>query len=157
MNYFLHRIQKNADVYTKGIEVHDNLDDAVRSFWGRVKTGYNNPQNPGMEFVACKITDSTGATYPKYDSTWLKQSAEIPENVFYFHSIRKEGDTVTKAIDVHTTLDAAMVAFASAMEYGYNNPSHANVKYVFCEITDMLSGGMVLAEDRWVKPEEPEE
>lgn len=156
MNYFLHRIQKSKGVYTKGIEVYDNMDDAVRSFWGRVKTGYNNPQNPDMEFVACKVTDSAGGTYARYDNTWLKHG-EIPENVFYFHSIRKENGEVTKAIDVHATLDAAMVAFASAMEYGYNNPNHKTVEYVFCEITDMLSGGMVLAEDRWVKPEEPEE
>jgi hypothetical protein len=146
--YFLHRIQKDGGAFTKGIEVHDNLDDAIRSFWGRMKSAYNNPQNPGMTFVSCKITDETGAVLPKYNDTWLKE--EEP-NTFFLHSIRVDGET-TKAIDTYDTQDAAMIAFATAMEYGYNNPRFPNVSLVSCEITDMLSGGMTLESETWVRP-----
>lgn len=148
--YFLHRIQEDNGAFTKGIEVHENLDDAIRSFWGRVKTGYNNPQSPGMTFVSCKITDEAGAVLPKYNRTWLKQAEP---NVFFLHSIRVDGETTTKAIDVFDTQEAATVAFATAMEYGYNNPRFPNVSLVSCEITDVLSGGMVLEAETWIKPE----
>ena len=154
--FFLHRIQKESGAFTKGIEAHDNLDDAIRSFWGRVKTGYNNPDNPGMTFVSCKITDNNGGAYPAYNKTWIKAEEESA-NVFFLHSIRVEGNTVTKAIDAYDTIDAAMVAYASAMEYGYNNPRFPDVTFVSCEITDILSGGLVLSSDWWTKPEpEPE-
>lgn len=150
--YFLHRIQKNDGAFTKGIEVHDTPDAAIRSFWGRVKTGYNNPQNPNMTFVSCKITDSNGNVYGNYSKTWLKPE-EYAANVFFLHSIRKDGDTYTKAIDPYGDFDSAMVAYASAMEYGYNNPNHPGVTFVSCDITDLLSGGMSLISDTWTKPE----
>ena len=141
--YYLHRIQKENGNFTKGIEVHDNLDDAIRSFWGRMKTGYNNAQFQNMTFVACKVTDSSGNTVAPYNATWLKENSE-ENNVFFLHSIRVDGETVTKAIDTYITQDGAMVAFATAMEYGYNNPRFPNVSLVSCEITDLLSGGLVL-------------
>ena len=150
--YYLHRIQKQNGTYTKGIEVYDNLDGAILSFWGRMKTGYNNPAYPGMTFVSCKITDTEGTAYGKYNRTWLDPD-EPPVNVFFLHSIRTEGETVTKGIDIYENKNAAIVAYASAMEYGYENPKHADVDFVACEITDLLSGGMVLSEDRWKKPE----
>ena len=150
MSYYLHRIQKENGTFTKGIEVHSSLDDAIRSFWGRIKTGYNNPDFPNMTFVACKITDENGNVVEDYDKTWLK---EPEENVFFLHSIRVDGETVTKAIDNYDTQDAAMVAFATAMEYGYNNSRFPNVSFVSCEITDLLSGRLVLARKTWVKPE----
>lgn len=156
--FFLHRIQKDNGTFGKGIEVHDNLYDAVRSFWGRMKTGYNNPQNPNITFVSCKITDESGGAFTPYNMTWLKESSE-EENKFFLHHIRIDGETVTKSIDTYDTMDAAMVAYATALEYGYNNPRFPNVSFVSCEITDLLSGGMVLINETWIKPEpqpEPE-
>ena len=150
MSYYLHRIQKENGTYTKGIEVHASLDDAIRSFWGRMKTAYNNPEKPNMTFVACKIVDENGNVVEDYNKTWLK---EPDENVFFLHSIRVDGETVTKNIDVYETQDAAMIAFAEAMEYGYNNTKFPNVTFVSCEITDLLSGGLVLASKTWIKPE----
>lgn len=149
--YFMHRIQEDNGAFTKGIEVHENLDDAVRSFWGRMKTGYNNPQNPNITFVSCKITDENGAVIFPYNKTWLKDDEP---NAFFLHSIRVDGETVTKAIDSFETQDAAMVAFAAAMEYGYNNPRWPNVSLVSCEITDILSGGVMLENETWRKLEE---
>lgn len=153
--YFLHRIQQNDGTFTKGIETHENLDDAIRSFWGRVKTGYNNPQNPDMTFVRCKITDESGNVVSPYSRTWLKDGAE-ETNVYFLHHIRVAGEDVTKAIDIYETKDEAMVAFASEMEYGYNNPKFPDVTMVFCEITDLLSGDYVHEQDKWVKVVEPE-
>lgn len=152
MSYFLHRIQKDNGSFTKGIEVHENLNDAIRSFWGRMKTAYNNPQNPGMTFVSCKIENENGAVIEPYNKTWLMEPAE--NNMFFLHHVRVDGETVSKDIDVLDTLDAAMVAFATQMEYGYDNPRFPNVSLVTCEITDLLSGGMVLENESWVKPEE---
>jgi len=155
--YLLHRIQKDNGSFTKGIEVHDNLNDAIRSFWGRMKTGYNNPQNPDMTFVSCKITDASGNTVFPYSLTWLKKASE-EVNKFFLHHVRKDGESITKSIDVYNTSDEAMVAFATAMEYGYDNPRFPNVTLVSCSITDLLSGGMELRSETWTKIEpEPEE
>lgn len=155
--YFLHRIQKENGSFQKGIEVHESLNDAIRSFWGRMKTAFNNPQNPNMTFVSCKITDNSGAVIGRYNKTWLK---EPDDNVFFLHHIRIDGETVTKNIDIHETQDSAMVAYAAELEYGYDNPRFQNVSLVSCEITDLSSGGLVLENETWVKPEpetEPEE
>ena len=44
------------------------------------------------------------------------------------------------------------------MEYGYNNPRYPGVSLVSGSITDLLSGGMLLWNYKWNKPEEePEE
>ena len=154
--YYLHRIQKENGTFTKGIEVHEDRNDAIRSFWGRMKTAYNNPQHAGMNFVSCKVTDNSGRTILPYNATWLKENSE-ENNAFFLHSIKVDGQDVTKAIDVYNTQNEAMVAFATAMEYGYNNPKFPNVSLVSCEITDLLSGGMVLFSETWQKPEpEPE-
>jgi hypothetical protein len=75
-------------------------------------------------------------------------------NAFFLHNISVDGETTTKNIDVFETQEAAMVAFATAMEYGYNNPRFPNIKLVSCEITDIMSGGMVMEAETWVKPEE---
>ena len=153
--YYLHRIQKENGTFTKGIEVHGDRNDAIRSFWGRMKSAYNAVS--GMNFVSCKITDNSGNTISPYNATWLKENSE-ENNVFFLHSIKVDGQDVTKAIDVHNTQNSAMVAFATAMEYGYNNPKFPNVSLVSCEITDLLSGGMVLFSETWQKPEpEPEQ
>lgn len=156
MSYFLHRVQKDNGSFTKGIEVHENLNDAIRAFWGRMKLAYNNPQSPNMTFVSCKITDSNGFVIEPYNQTWLKEPEE--DNTFFFHHIKIDNGTVSKDIDVLNTQDAAMVAFATQMEYGYNNPRFQDVSFISCEITDLLSGGMVLMNANWIKEEpEPEE
>jgi len=154
--FYLHRIQKDTGNYTKGIEVHDNRDDAIRSFWGRVKTAYNNPSVPGMTFVSCKVTDNGGNVILPYNATWLKEDTE-ENNVFFLHSIRVDGENVSKSIDVYNTQNEAMVALATAMEYGYNNPRFPAVSLVSCEITDLMSGGLVLFSETWQKPEEEPE
>lgn len=152
MKYFLHRIQKANDAITKGIEVHDTLDSAVLSFWGRMKLAYGKTEHV---FVSCKITDETGAIVEPYDMTWLKED-EPRENKFFLHHIRKDGDVYDKNIDVLDS-EVAYADFAAQMEYGYGNTRYPNVSFVHCMITDLLSGGIVLQNAAWVKPEpEPE-
>ena len=155
MKYFLHRIQKTAESFSKGIEVHDTLDSAVLAFWGRMKTGYGKSNNV---FVSCKITDENGHVVEPYDMTWLKADEEL-ENVFFLHHIRQDGETIDKGIDVLDTLDEAYGNLAEMMEYGYGNPKFPNVSFVHCVITDVLSGGLVLLDREWNKPAEetPEE
>lgn len=152
MKYFLHRIQRANGDFTKGIEVHETLDAAVLSFWGRMKLAYGKSEN---DFVSCKITDETGAIVAPYDMTWL-QEGEPQENKFFLHHIRKDGNSYDKDIDVLNS-EIAYGDFAAQMEYGYGNTRYPNVSFVSCYITDLLSGGMVLQHAAWVKPEpEPE-
>ena len=149
--YFLHRIQEEEGTFDKGIEVHDTLDSAVRSFWGRVKLAYNNPGKPNLTFLSCKITDGSGNVVAPFDITWMKTASD---NKFFAHYIRKDGDTFSKGIDVCVDFDTARRNFAASMEYGYNNPQHPNVSFVSCEITDR--SGIVLTpfSGTWNKPEE---
>ena len=152
MKYFLHRIQRANGDFTKGIEVHETLDAAVLSFWGRMKLAYGKSE---IDFVSCKITDETGAIVAPYDMTWL-QEGEPQENKFFLHHIRKDGNSYDKDIDVLNS-EIAYGDFAAQMEYGYGNTRYPNVSFVSCYITDLLSGGMVLQHAAWVKPEpEPE-
>ena len=154
-NFFLHRIQKENNEFSKGIEVHDTLDSAVRAFWGRMKLGFNNPSYPNMTFVSCKITDGSGNTVAPYDMTWKKAQEE--GNTFFMHHIMLDGETYSKNIDVFDDYDAACCSFAATMEYGYGNPAHPHVTFVSCEITDI--NGMTLDpfNETWNAPEaEPE-
>ena len=160
MKYFMHRIQKAGDNFTTGIETHDTLDSAILSFWGRMKTGYGKSENT---FVSCKITDEFGGTIEPYNMTWLQEGSE-QINKFFLHHIRKDGETYNKAIDTLDSLETAYGNLAALMEYGYNNTKFPNVTFVHCDVTDLLSGGMVLIDRKWVKevpmPEsepEPEE
>lgn len=149
--FFLHRIQKDGDNFTKGIEVHVTLNDAIRAFWGRMKTGYNDPEHPNMSYVACYISDDNGSIYQLYNKFWLKTDGENPvENKIFLHSIRREDETYTKDIDVYDDMDAAQRAYAAAMEYGYNNPKYPKVNLVECEITD-IAGSKIICSDNWVK------
>ena len=151
MSYFLHRIQKTGSNTQKGIETHDDLNDAIRSFWGRMKSAYGKSD---YTFVSCKITDDYGNTIGPYNMTWLQDPEQ--ENVYFLHHIRKDGENYDKGIDELSSLDAAYGNLAELMEYGYDNPKFPNVTSVHCEITDLLSGGMVLLESVWNKPaEEP--
>ena len=149
--YYLHRIQRTGNNYEKGIEVHDTLDSALLAYWGRMKTGYGKSDN---DFVSCKITDDSGNIVK--GETWL-QEGEQGENRYFLHHIRKTGETYDKNIDILDSIDAAKGDFAMQMEYGYNNPKQQNVSFVSCYITDLLSGGMVLMQETWAKPQpEPE-
>lgn len=151
--FFLHRIKKQEGAYNKGIEVHDTLDDAVRSYHGQMKLAYNG--NPDITFVQCFITDGAGQIVRPYAATWLKEPEA--ENVYFLHYIRKDGETYTKNIDV-CDLDAASQSFHAQMEYGYDNTRFPNVSFVSCQVTDLLSGGMILVDETWNKAEtEPEE
>ena len=151
MKYFMHRIQKNSEGFIKGVEVHDTLDSAVLSFWGRMKTGYGKTDNT---FVECKITDENGSLVLPHDLTWLQDESQ-EQNVFFLHHIRKDGETYDKQIDVFDSLDAAYGGLAEQMEYGYGNSKFPGVTFVHCFITDLLSGGLILLERSWIKPEEP--
>ena len=148
--YFLHRIQKEAGAYTKGIEVHDTLDSAILSFYGRMKLGYNNPQKPDLTLMSCKITDSNGSIISKYNRTWQKE--KDPANPIFLHHIRKDGDTYTKDIDICENMDAAQISFAANMEYGYSNPRFPDVEMVSCMITNQ--DGFIVTDETWVKAEE---
>ena len=153
--FFLHRIQKENGDYSKGIEVHDTLDSAVRAFWGRMKLGFNNPSYPNMTFVSCKITDGSGNTINPYNMTWLKEPEE--GNTFFMHHIMLDGATFSKNIDVCNDFDYARYSYAATMEFGYGNPAHPDVTFVSCEITDI--NGMILDpfSGTWNAPEpEPE-
>ena len=153
MAYFMHRIQFDTK-YQKGIEVHETLDAAVLSFWGRVKTAFNNPDNPNMKFVSCKITDDHGHTVEPYDITWNKE--EPTEAQYFLHHIKKDGNSYSKDIDV-CDFDTARSSFAENLEYGYNNPKFPNVEMVSCEITDNFGSVVDIYSETWNKPvPEPE-
>ena len=147
--YFMHRIQKINGEFTKGIEIHDTLDSAVLSFWGRMKTAYGGSD---ATYVSCKIENASGGVVAPYDMTWQKEVVE-QENKFFFHHIKLDGENFDKNIDVCDTFDSARTAYASAMEYGYNNTKFPNVSLVSCEITDM--SGLVLTpfKETWIKAE----
>lgn len=150
MSYFLHRIQKTGGNFTKGIEVHDTLDSAILSYWGRMKTAYGKSENT---FVSCMITDEYGDIVEPYNATWVQGETE---NKFFLHHIRMNGDAVDKDIDVLDNIDTAYGNLAAYMEYGYNNPRFPDVTMVSCYITDLLSGNVALMDRSWVKPTEPE-
>ena len=152
--FFLHRIQQDNGAFTKGIEVHNTVESAILAFWGRMKLGYNNPSYPNLTFISCKITDGSGNVISPYNLTWQKNPEE--ENAFFMHHIRLDGETWSKDIDVCADFDSARSAFAAAMEYGYNNPVHANTTFVSCEITDRSGSVMLPFDETWNKPE-PEE
>lgn len=148
--YFLHRIQEENGTFSKGIEVHDTMDAAILSFWGRMKLGYNNPQLQNMTFVSCKITDANGSIVSPYDMTWRK--SVDADNTFFMHQIRQDGDSITKGIDAYSSFDDACRMFATAMEYGYNNPQHPNVSFVSCMITDISGAVLQPYSETWQAP-----
>ena len=153
MSYLMSRIQRENGNFTTGFEVHDTLEAAQLSFWGRMKLAYGKSNN---DFVSCKIIDENGEIVKPYDMTWKAPGDE--ENRFFLHHIRKNGEVFDdKAIDNLDSLDLATGNLAALMEYGYSNPKFPNVSLVFCMITDLLSGGMVLNHAAWVKQEPGQE
>ena len=154
--FFLHRIQQDNGAFTKGIEIHNTVESAILAFWGRMKLGYNNPNYPNLTFISCKITDGNGSVLAPYNLTWQKNPEEA--NTFFMHHIRLDGESWNKDIDVCADFDSARSAYAAAMEYGYNNPVHAGVTFVSCEITDRSGSVMLPFDETWNKEEpEPEE
>ena len=81
----------------------------------------------------------------------------MSENKFFLHQIKRTNGTIDKGIVVKDTLEGAKQsyhAYLGAYAYGQS----ATTDFVSCHITDLLSGGMVLMNESWVKPEpEPEE
>ena len=148
--YFLHRIQKEAGQYTKGIEVHDTLNSAILSYWGRVKLAYGNPQKPDMTMVSCKITDASGNVIEPYNMIWVGE--KDLSNPIFLHHIKKDGDTFTKDIDICTNMNAAKISYATHMEYGYDNTRFPNVEMVSCMITNQ--DGFIAMKETWTKSEE---
>ena len=148
--FFLHRIRKDGATYTTGIEVHDTLDSAKRSFHGQMKMAYNNPSYPNMKFVSCMVTDSNDRIIPGYDETWNKEKV----NDFFVHYIRHDGENYTKGIDVVEDYGAACRSYHAQMEYGYSNSKFPNVTFVSSKIT--TSNGLVHKNEYWASTE-PEE
>lgn len=145
--FFLHRIRKDGENYTMGIEVHDTLDAAIQSFHSQMKMAYNNPSYPDMVFDACMVTNGDDRINFQFNETWNKEEATN----FFVHYIRYDGTTFTKGIEVHSDYGAAYRSYHTHMEYGYGNTKFPNISFVAAKITG--SGGMVYKEESWTKPE----
>ena len=145
--YFLHRIRKDGDAYTTGIEVHDTLDTAIQSFHSQMKMAYDNPSYPNMKFVSCMVTDGNDRIVNDYSETWNKENVAD----FFVHYIRHDGENYTKGIDVCADYGTACRGFHAQMEYGYNNSKFPNVSFVASKITG--GSGIAHKYEAWVKPE----
>ena len=142
--FFLHRIRKDGDTYTAGIEVHDTLDAAIQSFHSQMKMGYNNPSYPNMKYISCMVTDEQDHVFPEYNETWDPEN----NNDLFVHYIRHDGENYTKGIDVCADYNTACRTFHTQMEYGHNNSKFPNVTFVAGKIT---SSNYVHKEEAWVK------
>ena len=77
------------------------------------------------------------------------------ENKYFLHQIKRTNGNFDKGIVVKDTYEAALQsyhAYLGAYAYGQN----ADTDYVSCMITEKLSS-IVLMQESWTKPEEPEE
>ena len=73
--YFVHRIRKTNNVYDKGIEIKETLDDAKQAYHAQLGAyAYNH--DPNTDFVSCMISDENGAIL--MNETW-KKVTELPE------------------------------------------------------------------------------
>ena len=129
--FFLHRIYRTGEIYTKGIEVHDTADNAIRSFHSVMKMGYNNPSYPDINFISCMVTNENDEILPGYNETWSTESI----NDFFVHYIRHDGDTYTKGIDVCNNFADALRSFHTYMEFGHNNSKFPNITMVSSKVT----------------------
>ena len=146
--FFLHRIRKDGNTYTTGIEVHDTLNSAIRSFHSQMKMAYNNPSYPNMKYVSCMVTDENDNVVPGYNETWnYERSRDL-----FVHYIRHDGENYTKGIDVVTDYGDALRAYHTQMEYGYDNTKFPNVTLVSSKITS--SNGRINKNDIWIKTAE---
>ena len=146
--FFLHRIRKDGDNYTMGIEVHDSLDAAIQSFHSQMKMAYNNPSYPNMKYVSCMVTDENDKIVPGYNETWNKEKVRD----FFVHYIRHDGSNYTKGIEVHNDYGAACRSYHTHMEYGYGNSKFPNITLAASKIVS--GSGSVIKEETWIKPEE---
>lgn len=149
--FFLHRIRKDGDNYSAGIEVHDTLDSAIQSFHGQMKMAYNNPSYPNMKYVSCMVTDEEDHVVQDFKETWGWENV----HEFFAHYIRHDGDNYVKGIDVCADYGAACRAFHTQMEYGHGNSRFPNITFVASKITG-ASGCTHKSED-WTATEETEE
>ena len=143
--FFLHRIRKDGDAYTTGIEVHDTLDAAIQSFHAQMKMAYNNPSYPNMTYVSCMVTNEQDQVVGKYNETWSKENISD----FFVHYIRHDGATYTKGIEVQPAYGAACRSFHTQLEYGYNNTKFPNVTFVASKITG--GSGIIHKTESWTK------
>ena len=143
--FFLHRIRKDGDSYTAGIEVHDTLDAAIQSFHSQMKMAYNNPAYPNMSFVSCMVTNESDEVVQGYNETWSKEDT----HAFFVHYIRHDGDTYTKGIDVSPSYSQAYRSFHTQMEYGYGNSKFPNITFVSSKITG--NSGVTHKSESWTK------
>lgn len=146
--FFLHRIRKDGGTYTTGIEVHDSLDAAIKSFHSQMKMAYNNPSYPNMTYVSCMVTDENDGVVPGYNETWNKEKVHD----FFVHFIRHDGENYTKGIDVQSNYGDACRSYHTQMEYGYSNSKFPNVTLVSSKITN--GSGLSHKSETWVKAEQ---
>ena len=143
--FFLHRIRKDGDSYTCGIEVHNTLDSAIQAFHSQMKMAYNNPSYPNMKYISCMVTNEQDEVVPGYNETWSKDRI----NDFFVHYIRHEGETYTKGIDVKSDYAEACRAYHTQLEYGYGNSKFPNITFVASKITNC--GGLAHKSESWTK------
>lgn len=143
--FFLHRIRKDGDAYTTGIEVHNTLDAAIQSFHSQMKMAYNNPSYPNMKYVSCMVTDEEDKIVPGYNETWSKEKV----NNFFVHYIRHDGDNYSKGIDVKNDYGEACRSYHTYLEYGYGNSKFPNITFVANKITN--SNGLTHKSEQWTK------
>ena len=145
--FFLHRIRKDGDNYTTGVEVHDTLDAAIQSFHSQMKMAYNNPNYPNMKYVSCMVTDEEDKVVPGYNETWNKEKIHD----FFIHYIRHDGENYSKGIDVQSDYGAACRSYHTHMEYGYGNSKFPNISFVASKITS--GSGLEYKTEAWTKTE----
>ena len=143
--FFLHRIRKDGDNYTCGIEVHDTLDSAIQSFHSQMKMAYNNPSYPNMKYVSCMVTNENDEVVPGYNETWNKEKVHD----FFIHYIRHDGDNYTKGINVKSDYADACRDYHTYLEYGFGNSKFPNVTFVANKITN--SNGLAHKSEYWTK------
>lgn len=143
--FFLHRIRKDGDNYTCGIEVHDTLDSAIQSFHSQMKMAYNNPSYPNMKYVSCMVTNENDEVVPGYNETWNKEKVHD----FFIHYIRHDGDNYTKGINVKSDYADACRDYHTYLEYGFGNSKFPNVTFVANKITN--SSGLAHKSEYWTK------
>ena len=145
--FFLHRIRKDGDNFTTGIEVHDTLDAAIQSFHSQMKMAYNNPSYPNMKYVSCMVTDEQDNVVPGYNETWGAKNIQG----FFVHYIRHDGNNYTKGIDVCADYSTACRSFHTQMEYGHGNSKFPNITMVASKITG--ANGYAHKTETWAKQE----
>lgn len=71
------------------------------------------------------------------------------ENKYFMHRIKEENGEFTKGIEVHDTLDAAILSYYSYGVYANNNPLYPNVTFVSRKITDMYGNVVGKYSNAW--------